>query len=126
MLTREGIVRLLKDSGIDVVAEAVDANSLLGHVQLTQPDAAIVDIRMPPTHTDEGLVAAQQIRAEHPEVGVLLLSQYVEPSDVVPCDWGCRRQREGSFLRAKSKCKGAVGHNESADIWERKSCIACG
>jgi DNA-binding NarL/FixJ family response regulator len=65
MLTREGIVRLLKDSGIDVVAEAEDANSLLRHVQLTQPDAAIVDIRMPPTHTDEGLVAAQQIRAEH-------------------------------------------------------------
>jgi len=80
MLTREGIVRLLKDSGIEVVAEAEDANSLLSHVQLTQPDAAIVDIRMPPTHTDEGLVAAQQIRAEHPEVGVLLLSQYVEPS----------------------------------------------
>jgi DNA-binding NarL/FixJ family response regulator len=80
MLTREGIVRLLKDSGIEVVAEAEDANSLLRHVQLTQPDAAIVDIRMPPTHTDEGLVAAQQIRAEHPEVGVLLLSQYVEPS----------------------------------------------
>ena len=80
MLTREGIVRLLKDSGIDVVAEAEDANSLLRHVQLTQPDAAIVDIRMPPTHTDEGLVAAQQIRAEHSEVGVLLLSQYVEPS----------------------------------------------
>jgi DNA-binding NarL/FixJ family response regulator len=80
MLTREGIVRLLKDSGIDVVAEAEDANSLLRHVQLTQPDAAIVDIRMPPTHTDEGLVAAQQIRVEHSEVGVLLLSQYVEPS----------------------------------------------
>jgi DNA-binding NarL/FixJ family response regulator len=80
MLTREGIVRLLKDSGIEVVAEAEDANSLLRHVQLTQPDAAIVDIRMPPTHTDEGLVAAQQIRAEHPEVGVLVLSQYVEPS----------------------------------------------
>jgi DNA-binding NarL/FixJ family response regulator len=80
MLTREGIVRLLKDSGIEVVAEAGDANSLLRHVQLTQPDAAIVDIRMPPTHTDEGLVAAQQIRAAHPEVGVLLLSQYVEPS----------------------------------------------
>jgi DNA-binding NarL/FixJ family response regulator len=80
MLTREGIVRLLRDSGIEVVAEAEDANSLPRHVRLTQPDAAIVDIRMPPTHTDEGLVAAQQIRAEHSEVGVLLLSQYVEPS----------------------------------------------
>jgi DNA-binding NarL/FixJ family response regulator len=80
MLTREGIVRLLEDSGIEVVAEAEDANALLRHVRLERPDAAIVDIRMPPTHTDEGLVAAQQIRAEHPEVGVLLLSEYVEPS----------------------------------------------
>jgi DNA-binding NarL/FixJ family response regulator len=80
MLTREGIVRLLRDAGIDVVAEAEDAESLMRHVRLTRPDAAIVDIRMPPTHTDEGLVAAQQIRTEHPEVGVLVLSQYVEPS----------------------------------------------
>jgi DNA-binding NarL/FixJ family response regulator len=80
MLTREGIVRLLRDSGVDVVAEAEDADGLLRHVRLTRPDAAIVDIRMPPTHTDEGLVAAQQIRAEQPNVGVLVLSQYVEPS----------------------------------------------
>jgi DNA-binding NarL/FixJ family response regulator len=80
MLTREGIVRLLQDAGIDVVAQAEDAEGLLRHVRLTRPDTAIVDIKMPPTHTDEGLVAAQQIRAEHPEVGVLVLSQYVEPS----------------------------------------------
>jgi DNA-binding NarL/FixJ family response regulator len=80
MLTREGIVRLLDDAGIDVVAEAEDAEGLLRHVRLTSPDVAIIDIRMPPTHTDEGLVAAQRIRAEQPEVGVLVLSQYVEPS----------------------------------------------
>jgi DNA-binding NarL/FixJ family response regulator len=80
MLTREGIVRLLRDAEIDVVAEAEDAEALLRHVRLARPDVAIVDIRMPPTHTDEGLVAAQQIRAEHPDVGVLVLSQYVEPS----------------------------------------------
>lgn len=80
MLTREGIVRLLRDAEIDVVAEAEDAEALLRHVRLTRPDVAIVDIRMPPTHTDEGLVAAKQIRAEHPDVGVLVLSQYVEPS----------------------------------------------
>src|SRR5438874_833692 len=80
MLTREGIVRLLRDADVDVVAEAEDAESLLRHVRLARPDAAIVDIRMPPTHTDEGLVAAQQIRAEHAEIGVLVLSQYVEPS----------------------------------------------
>ena len=80
MLTRQGIVRLLRDAGIDVVAEADDADGLLHHVRLARPDAAIVDIRMPPTHTDEGLVAAQTIRTEHPAVGVLVLSQYVEPS----------------------------------------------
>jgi DNA-binding NarL/FixJ family response regulator len=80
MLTREGIVRLLEDAGIDVVAQAEEADGLLRHVRFARPDAAIVDIRMPPTHTDEGLVAAQRIRAEHPEVGVLVLSQYVEPS----------------------------------------------
>jgi DNA-binding NarL/FixJ family response regulator len=80
LLTREGIVRLLRDAGIEVVAEAQDAQGLLHQVRLTQPDVALVDIRMPPTHTDEGLVAAQTIRAEHPQVGVLLLSQYVEPS----------------------------------------------
>jgi DNA-binding NarL/FixJ family response regulator len=83
MLTREGIVRLLGDAGIDVVGEAEDAQGLLRHVRLRRPDAAIVDIRMPPTHTDEGLVATQRIRSEHPEIGVLLLSQYVEPSYAV-------------------------------------------
>jgi DNA-binding NarL/FixJ family response regulator len=80
MLTREGIVRLLADAGVDVVAEAENAEDLLRHVRLARPDAAIVDIRMPPTHTDEGLVAAQIIRSELPSVGVLVLSQYVEPS----------------------------------------------
>ena len=80
MLTREGIVRLLRDADVDVVAQAENADELLRHVRLARPDAAIVDIRMPPTHTDEGLVAAQQIRSDHPNVGVLVLSQYVEPS----------------------------------------------
>ena len=80
MLTRAGIVRLLRDAGIDVVAEAENGDELVRHVRLARADAAIVDIRMPPTHTDEGLVAAQEIRAEHPDVGVLVLSQYVEPS----------------------------------------------
>jgi DNA-binding NarL/FixJ family response regulator len=80
MLTREGISRLLRDAGIEVVAEAGDAEGLLREVRLVHPDVALVDIRMPPTHTDEGLVAAQTIRAEYPQVGVLVLSQYVEPS----------------------------------------------
>jgi DNA-binding NarL/FixJ family response regulator len=80
MLTRTGIVRLLKDVGIDVVAEVGDAQGLLHHVRVDRPDVALVDIRMPPTHTDEGLVAAQAIRAEQPQVGVLVLSEYVEPA----------------------------------------------
>jgi DNA-binding NarL/FixJ family response regulator len=79
MLTREGIVRLLVEAGVDVVAQAEDAATLIRYVRTERPDAAIIDIRMPPTHTDEGLVAAQQIRAEHPDVGVLVLSHYVEP-----------------------------------------------
>jgi DNA-binding NarL/FixJ family response regulator len=79
LLTREGVVRLLQEEGVDVVAQAEDAESLLRHVRLTRPDAAVVDIRMPPTHTDEGLVAAHRIRSEHPAVAVLVLSQYIEP-----------------------------------------------
>ena len=80
MLTREGIVHLLSDAGVDVVAQADDAATLLRDVGLYAPDVAIVDIKMPPTHTDEGLVAAQRIRDEHPDVAVLVLSQYLEPS----------------------------------------------
>ena len=80
MLTREGIVRLLGDAGIDVVGVAEDADGLLRQVHQQRPDVAITDIRMPPTHTDEGLAAAARIRAEYPATGVLVLSQYVEPS----------------------------------------------
>jgi DNA-binding NarL/FixJ family response regulator len=80
MLTREGIVRLLRDAGFDVVGEAGDLDGLMRSVAAERPDAIVVDIRMPPTHTDEGLVAAQRIRTERPHVGVLVLSQYVEPS----------------------------------------------
>jgi DNA-binding NarL/FixJ family response regulator len=79
MITREGIVHLLRGAGFDVVGQAGDLDGLIRTVALDAPDVAIVDIRMPPTHTDEGLVAAQRIRSEHPGVGVLVLSQYVEP-----------------------------------------------
>ena len=75
---REGLARLLAEEGFDVVAQVGDAGDLLAHVDRDQPDIAIVDIRMPPTFTDEGLVAAQEIRAAHPDVGVLVLSQYVD------------------------------------------------
>ena len=77
-LLREGLARLLTDAGLDVVGQAGTAEELLRRVELTRPDVAIVDIRMPPTHTDEGLVAAQEIRSSHPAVGVLVLSHYVE------------------------------------------------
>jgi DNA-binding NarL/FixJ family response regulator len=78
MLLREGLARLLADAGFDVVAKATDGPELLRAVRLTHPDVAIVDIKMPPTHTDEGLVAAREIRSSHPGVGVLVLSQYLE------------------------------------------------
>jgi DNA-binding NarL/FixJ family response regulator len=79
MLTREGIRRVLADAGLEVVGEAGDADGLMQAVASARPDCAIVDIRMPPTNTDEGIVAAQRIRELHPGVGVLVLSQYVEP-----------------------------------------------
>jgi DNA-binding NarL/FixJ family response regulator len=77
-LLREGMARLLADSGFDVVGKAGTADELLRRVELARPDVAIVDIRMPPTHTDEGLTAAGRIRAAHPNVGVLVLSHHVE------------------------------------------------
>jgi DNA-binding NarL/FixJ family response regulator len=80
VLLREGVAQLLSQAGFDVVGVAADATELLAQVEEHQPDVAIVDIRMPPTHTDEGLRAAQEIRARHPGVGVLVLSQYVRPS----------------------------------------------
>jgi DNA-binding NarL/FixJ family response regulator len=79
VLIREGVVRILAEAGFDVVAQAGDADGLLLYVRSLRPDVAVVDIRMPPTHTDEGLRAAQRIRADFPDVGVLVLSQYVEP-----------------------------------------------
>jgi len=79
LLLREGIARLLREASFDVVAQAGTADELLTAVRTHRPDVAIVDIRMPPTHTDEGLRAAEAIRAEHgTAVGILVLSQYVE------------------------------------------------
>src|SRR3954447_8557606 len=78
LLLRTAAVRLLEDAGFDVVAESGDGDDLLRKVRAHRPDVAIVDIRMPPDHTDEGLRAARAIRAEHVGVGVLVLSQHVE------------------------------------------------
>ena len=78
LLTREGVVALLRSGGVDVVGQAADASALLHLVRAHRPDVCVVDIRMPPTHTDEGLVAAAAIRSEFPDIGVLVLSHFVE------------------------------------------------
>ena len=78
VLLREGIVRLLEEAGFEVVGQASDAEDLVRKVSAHKPDVAVVDIRMPPTHTDDGLRAALEIRRRLPETGVLVLSQYVE------------------------------------------------
>jgi DNA-binding NarL/FixJ family response regulator/class 3 adenylate cyclase len=78
LLLREGLARLLAEAGFDVVGMAATADELLRQVELRRPDVAIVDIKMPPTHTDEGLVAGQEIRRAYPDVGVLVLSHYLD------------------------------------------------
>jgi DNA-binding NarL/FixJ family response regulator len=83
VLFREGLARVLQAGGIEVAAQVGDAEQLLTRVRADPPAAVVVDIRMPPTHTAEGLEAARRIRAEHPRVGVLVLSQYVEPHHAV-------------------------------------------
>ena len=78
LLVRAAVVRLLEEAGVDVVGEAGDGDDLVRKVRAHRPDVAIIDIRMPPEHLDEGLQAARAIRRELPGVGILLLSQYVE------------------------------------------------
>jgi len=78
VILREGLARLLEEAGFEVIGLAADADELFALVEHERPDVAIVDIRMPPTHTDEGLRAAKLIRARWPQVGILVLSQYVQ------------------------------------------------
>jgi len=80
VLLREGVARLLREAGFEVVGQASNADELMLKVRSYSPDVAIVDIRMPPTHTDEGLRAAQEIRERYPGTGVLVLSQYAGPA----------------------------------------------
>jgi DNA-binding NarL/FixJ family response regulator len=84
LLTREGIVRLLQDAGIEVVGEALDVDTLMDLVRHQHPDVALVDIRLPPTHTDEGLLATSRIRVEEPGCGVLIVSQHVDLEFIRP------------------------------------------
>jgi len=83
LLIREGVARVLDDAGLEVVGRAGDAEELMAVVAAEHPDVAVIDIRMPPTHTDEGVRAAREIRRRFPGVGVLVLSQYAEPEYVV-------------------------------------------
>ena len=78
VLLREGVARVLDEAGLDVVAQCENADDLMAKVRSYPPDVVIMDIRLPPTHNDEGLRAALELRASHPSVGVLVLSQYVE------------------------------------------------
>jgi DNA-binding NarL/FixJ family response regulator len=78
LLVRAGISALLRTAGIEVAGESAGVDDLLRDVEAQRPDVAIIDVRMPPTHTDEGLRAAQEIRARHPETGIVILSQHVE------------------------------------------------
>lgn len=80
MITRDGLTLLLGDAGVEVAGAAADAAGLLRMVALHRPDVAIVDIRMPPTFRDEGIVAAKAIRRDHPGTAVLILSQHLEPA----------------------------------------------
>jgi DNA-binding NarL/FixJ family response regulator len=80
VLLREGVVRLLEEQGFEVVGQAGDADELMRKVAAHEPDVAVVDIRMPPTNTDDGLRAAREIGRRHPDTGVLVLSQYVDQS----------------------------------------------
>ena len=98
VLLREGIARLLTEAGLEVVGQSGTAEDLLLKVRSYSPDVAVVDIRMPPTHTDEGLRAAQEIRSTYPDVGVLVLSQYVEPAYAMRAP---RRERGGCRLPAQ-------------------------
>jgi DNA-binding NarL/FixJ family response regulator len=93
LLFRDGLVRVLSAHGFDVVAQTDNAEDLVRRVGGLRPDVVLVDIRMPPSHTDEGLRAAQVIRRDHPDIGVIVLSQYLES------DYAMRLLQEGGSGR---------------------------
>jgi DNA-binding NarL/FixJ family response regulator len=98
VILREGLARLLEEAGFEVAGLAADADELCALVEKTDPDVAIVDIRMPPTHTDEGLQAAKRIRERWPHVGILVLSQYVQARYAVEL-LGYGTERVGYLLK---------------------------
>jgi serine/threonine-protein kinase len=100
VLMREGLARLLTDAGFEIAGKASDAEELLHLVERRRPDVVVVDIRMPPTHTDEGIVAADRIREANPSVGVLVLSQYLESRYAVRL-FGQHPERVGYLLKER-------------------------
>ena len=98
VLMREGVTRVLQDAGFEVVASVGDADALKRAVASEKPDVAVVDVRMPPTQTDEGSRAAEQIRERYPDVGVLMLSQVVEPQHALRL-FGDRAEGFGYLLK---------------------------
>ena len=104
VLLREGLARLLDEAGFDVVAQCTTAEELLLKANSYPLDVAVVDIRLPPTHRDEGLRAALEIRADHPEVGVLVLSQYVELGLAMTLLADAMTTRLPSSPRASARC----------------------
>jgi DNA-binding NarL/FixJ family response regulator len=98
VLIREGVVRVLRDAGIEVVASVGEAEALKRAVAAEKPDVAIVDVRMPPTQTDEGSRAAEQIRERYPDIGVLMLSQVIEPQHALRL-FGDRPEGFGYLLK---------------------------
>ena len=126
VLLREGIARLLADAGFDVVGQAGNADELLLKVRSYTPDVAIVDIRMPPTQTDEGLKAAHEIREKYPETGVLVLSQYAEPGYALDLLWTAPRAWATSSRIESPMCPSSRTPSDGsgrADLrWTRPSC----
>jgi DNA-binding NarL/FixJ family response regulator len=119
VLLREGVSRLLAEAGFEVAGQAGDGDELLRVVAEKAPDVAIIDIRMPPTHTDEGLRAARELRRRYPSLGVLVLSQYVRPSyafELLANDArgvGCLLKDRVSDLRELSDAVTRVGQGGS-------------
>ena len=99
-LIREGVARLLAENGVEVIDQMGDADALLRSVRNLHPDVALVDIRMPPTHTDEGLRAAREIRSQYPDTAVLVLSQHLEPDYALQL-FEAKPERVGYLLKER-------------------------
>ena len=129
VLLRDGLDRLLTEAGFDVVGKAGTPQELRREVELARPDVAIIDIKMPPTHTDEGLVAAEEIRRSHPDVGLLVMSHYLESHYAMRL---LEQHPGGAGYLLKERVSGvgvladALARVHEASAWStRRSCPGC-